>query len=66
MGQKKAKSAAKEGKYAGKFVAIKSFNNKTVVASGRNPMSVRTAAINHGCKSPVVMYIPKDKMYHIF
>jgi hypothetical protein len=54
------------GKYAGKFVATRSFNHKAVVASGKDPGGVRQKAIDKGCKSPVVFFIPRKNAIHIY
>ncbi len=53
-------------KYQGKFVATASFTSKKVVASGRNPETVRERAVGKGYTSPVVVFIPDRKMYYIF
>jgi len=52
--------------YGGKFVATGSFNDKTVVASGRDPTKVREAAIKQGHTSPVVFFIPNKNSIHIY
>lgn len=53
-------------KYAGKFVATGSFNDKTVVASGKDPLKVREKAINSGHASPVVFFVPAKNSIHIY
>lgn len=54
---------ADEKKYEGKYVAFRSFDDDTVVASGRDPKKVRDADLHAGVKEPVLVYIPKDKTY---
>ncbi len=53
-------------KYAGKFVAMPSFNSRRVLASGRDPAHVREKAVRKGFQSPVVVFIPGHKMYCVF
>lgn len=60
------KTAAKKTRYEGKYIATASFNEKTVVASGKNPIDVRKRAVRKGYSSPVVVYVPDKKMYNVF
>ncbi len=46
-------------RYRGKYVALKSFSDKTVVASGSKPDKVIKIALKGGIKEPVIVYIPK-------
>ena len=46
----------------GKFVALRSFTDNTVVASGTDAGRVMQAAKRKKVKSPVVMFIPAKKM----
>ena len=62
----KTKPIVDSAEYGGNFVAMKSFNEHTVVASGKDPVKVRAQAQEKGCPSPVVMFIPRDDTYHIF
>lgn len=41
-------------KYAGKFVAMKSFANRTIISSGTNPREVLKRAKEKGVKNPVL------------
>jgi len=62
-----AKLITNDGKkYAGKFVATSSFNDKTVVAAGKDPLKVRKEAINKGHTSPVVFFVPDKNSMHIY
>lgn len=54
------------GKYAGKFVAMESFNKRDVVASGLDPIKVRGKATLKGFSSPVIVYCPNKNMYNLF
>ena len=49
-------------KMLGKFVALRSFVDNTVVASGTDAGRVIQAAQCKGVESPVVMFIPPKKM----
>lgn len=53
-------------KYVGKYVAMVSFNNKSVVASGKDPVKVKHRAEQKGVPSPVVMYVPDKDVYNVF
>lgn len=53
-------------KYLGKYVAMVSFNNKSVVASGTDPSIVRKKADKKGVSAPVVIYVPDKDVYNVF
>ena len=53
-------------KYGGKYVATKSFTDKNVVISGDSIAKVYKEAENKGIKDPVVFYIPKKGMVHVY
>lgn len=53
-------------KYNGKYVALQSFNNRTVVAFGADPARVMDAARKKGFPSPVIVFIPKENMTCIY
>jgi len=55
-----------EKKYAGKYVALESFTNNRVVASGKDPLRVLNAAGKTGVKEPVIVFIPKENMTYIY
>ena len=52
--------------YAGKYVATNSFNDRKVVASGKDPCAVRQKAIKKGHISPVVFFVPCKNTIHIY
>lgn len=56
----------KEKKYEGKYVAMESFVNHRVVASGEDPMKVTKAAEKKGVSQPVIIFIPKGNMAQIY
>lgn len=53
-------------KYSGKYVAIKSFKDKTVLGSGKNPAKVMERAKAKGAKDPIIFYVPKKNSIHIY
>lgn len=60
------KAIVKNKKYAGKYVAMPSFNRRTVVASGINPTAVVNRAVGKGYNSPVVIYVPDKKTFNVY
>ena len=53
-------------KYGGQYVATKSFTDKNVITSGTNFDRVYEKAQKKGIKDPVVFYVPKKGMVHIY
>ena len=53
-------------KYNGKYVAMQSFNDKTVVASGKDPAKVMASAIKKGMVAPVLVYIPEENQVSVY
>ena len=53
-------------KYNGKYVALKSFNENTVVASGLDPKAVISRANKKGITEPVIVYVPQENEIHVF
>lgn len=56
----------REKKYEGKYVAMESFSGHKVVASGATPSSVLERARGKGYETPVLVYIPKKNLTHIY
>jgi hypothetical protein len=54
-----------EKKYEGKYVALESFSNYRVVASGDDPAQVTKLAEEMGASQPVVLFIPAGNMTQI-
>ncbi len=52
-------------KYAGKYVAIRSFKNNEVICSGKNPTWVYNRAIKQARK-PVIFYVPPSNTIHLY
>jgi len=53
-------------KYGGKYVATRSFKDKKVLCAGTDPVKVIQEAKERGAKDPVLVYIPKKGMIHIY
>ena len=56
----------KTDEYSGQYVALKGFNDYTVVGSGNDPATALKKANEQGIKNPVLVYIPKNDMAHIY
>ena len=61
-----AQVLVRDKKYSGKYVAMVSFTNSDVVASGKDPSKVMTSAIKKGYESPVVMYVPEKAEVFVY
>lgn len=48
----------KETKYAGQYVALKSFKDNTVVGHGKTAQAALNRARKEGCQTPVIVYVP--------
>lgn len=53
-------------KYQGKYVALRSYTDNTVVAFGDKPEKVIDAAVEAGTEQPVIVYIPKHDMTYVY
>ena len=60
------KAIVNNKKFAGKYVAMPSFNRRTVVASGINPTAVVNRAAKKGYNAPVVIYVPDKKAFNVY
>jgi len=63
---KKSQVLVKGKKYVGKYVAMATFNEKTVVAYGKDPIAVRNQAEEKGYHSAVVVYVPPKDAFNVF
>lgn len=61
-----AKVLVKTDRYNGRYVAMKSFTNSTIVGSGEDPETALKEAAEKGFKDPVLVYIPEKEMVHIY
>jgi hypothetical protein len=56
----------KEKRYEGKYVAMVSFTDNRVVASGDDPAKVVKLAEKKGVSQPVVLFVPKGNITQIY
>ena len=54
------------GRYGGRFVALRSFTNNTVMASGKDAGRVLTAARRRGARQPVIVFVPPRNVTCLF
>ncbi|MCK4388608.1 MAG: hypothetical protein KAV83_00025 [Desulfobacterales bacterium] len=52
--------------YVDKYVALKSFKDTTVVAHGTDPKHVMEEASSKGHPSAVLVFVPDNKVSHIY
>jgi len=52
-------------KYEGKYVALRSFGDNTIVAYGRKPDRVVKQATKKGAVEPVLVFVPKPAVNSI-
>jgi hypothetical protein len=52
--------------YNGRYVAMKSFDDNTIVGVGDNPEQALKEAESKGFKNPVLLYIPEKDIVHIY
>lgn len=50
----------------GRYVALKSFEDTTVMGAGDEPEAAMKEARAKGCKYPVLLYIPEKELVHIY
>ena len=55
-----------EKKYSGKYVALKSFADDTVISSGDRIQEVYKKAEKKGYKNPVIVHVPEKDMVLIY
>jgi hypothetical protein len=56
----------KEEKYSGRYVAMKDFNDFTIVADGKDPKETMENALKRGIAEPVILYVPIKGMVQIY
>lgn len=52
--------------YNGRYVALKSFDDNTIVGVGDNPEEALKDAARKGFKNPILLYIPEKDLVHIY
>lgn len=56
----------KEEKYNGRYVALKDFNDSTIISDGKDPKEAFENAVKKGVLEPVIIYIPVKGMVQIY
>ena len=56
----------RDEKYQGQYVALKSFDDNTVVGSGKTLASALKNAEAHGEPHPVILFVPKKGVVQIY
>lgn len=52
--------------FNGRYVAVKSFDDNTIVGAGDNPETALKEAETKGFKDPVLIYVPEENIVHIY
>jgi hypothetical protein len=55
-----------ESKYNGRYVAIKDFQDGTVLSDGKTPQEAYDKAMEKGFKDPVILFVPHKDMVQIY
>jgi len=53
-------------KFNGRYVAMKSFDDNTIVGVGDDPEKALEDTQGKGFKDPVLLYIPEQDIIHIY
>ena len=56
----------RDEKYSGRYVALKNFDDPTIVSDGKDPKEAFENAIKKGIIDPVILYIPVKGMVQIY
>ncbi len=56
----------KDNRYNGKYVALKDFNDSTVISDGATPQEAYEKAIQKGYRHPVLIFVPPKDMVQIY
>ncbi|MBW1706993.1 MAG: hypothetical protein JRJ86_17850 [Deltaproteobacteria bacterium] len=56
----------KSNEYAGKYVALKSFKDRTVVAHGIIPKQVMKESSSKGYPDAVIVFVPENTISHVY
>jgi len=52
--------------FNGRYVAMKSFDDNTIVGVGDDPAKALREAEEKGFKDPILLYIPEKDLVHIY
>ena len=66
IGDNMEKILVTTNEYNGLYVAVKSFDDNTVVGVGDTPEQALQDAERKGYKEPVIIYIPEEDVVHIY
>ena len=61
-----AMNLVSDSQYEGQYVALKSFQDNTVVASGAEPIDALSGAEKKGFSDPVLVFVPQSNMTHVY
>ncbi len=64
--EKMEQTLLKDTKYNGRYVALRDFNDPTVLADGGDPQEVYAQAVKNGCAEPVILFVPSKDMVQIY
>jgi len=56
----------RDEKYNGRYVALKDFDDSTIVSDGNDPKEAFENAVKKGVLEPVILYIPVKGMVQIY
>jgi len=56
----------KDSGYEGKYVALKSFEDSTVISDGITPQEAYEKAVEKGFAHPVLVFVPLKDMVQIY
>lgn len=56
----------KDSGYEGRYVALKSFEDSTVINDGATPQEAYDKAVEKGCARPVLVFVPLKNMVQIY
>jgi hypothetical protein len=56
----------KTDKFNGRYVAMKSADDHTVVSSGETPAETLESARKDGFQDPILVYVPLEESVHIY
>jgi hypothetical protein len=56
----------KDSGYEGRYVALKSFEDSTVISDGTTPLEAYDKAVKKGYTKPVLVFVPFKDMVQIY
>jgi len=61
-----SRTLVNDKKYIGKYVAIVSFNDRKIIASGKDPITVCEKAEQKGFADPLIIYVQPHDVVNIY